>query len=218
MISKSESFQFFQIWQSESIERISEVFRSVGLGDEFYFVHLQETILWDAEMWYHPLVATSSKMAIGKPCKWRLKWENQWKSYVYTYYIHGKCQLPHLMTGGYIYILSLYGGFLQLGTQKQPKTHMHDFASVFPKIDWRKNAVNKWKADVTQLMLPANAWLLRVVSDEHVQGIYIGKTVYMWRCDLPSRVIKHGNKLNLILQAMMTLMCNMIEFYVARPC
>ena len=104
MISKSESFQFFQIWQSESIERISEVFRSVGLGDEFYFVHLQETILWDAEMWYHPLVATSPKMAIGKPCKWRLKWENQWKSYVYTYYIHGKCQLPHLMTGGYIYI------------------------------------------------------------------------------------------------------------------
>ena len=35
----------------------------------------------------------------------------------------------------YIYILSLYGGFLQLGTQKQPKTHTHDFASVFPKID-----------------------------------------------------------------------------------
>ena len=35
----------------------------------------------------------------------------------------------------YIYLLSLYGGFLQLGTQKQPKTHTHDFASVFPKID-----------------------------------------------------------------------------------
>jgi hypothetical protein len=36
MISKSECFQFFQIWQSQIIERISEVFRRVGLGDEFY--------------------------------------------------------------------------------------------------------------------------------------------------------------------------------------
>jgi hypothetical protein len=113
---------------------------------------------------------------------------NDRRIYIYVYII-------------YIYLLSLYGGFLQLGTQKQPKTHTHDFASVFPKIDWRKNAVNKWKADVTQLMLPANAWLLRVVSDEHVQGIYIGKTVYMWRCDLPSCVIKHGNGLNLIYRS-----------------